>query len=318
MSALNLSDPIFHNEDKAREHLEKIRWPNGPYCPHCGNADQTSIHKLNGKSHRPGLYQCNACREHFTVTVGSVMERSHIPLSKWVLGFHLMNASKKGMSAHQLHRMLGITYKSAWFMAHRIREAMRDDAPDGMGGPGKAVQADETYYGATSKRAKAARNRPRYKHGDKAIVVGLVDPSTGAARGFHIKEATGDTIRDILFRHVHRTSTLVSDESNLYRYTGKAFAMHSTVTHWKAEYVNADGFTTNNVENFFGVFKKGMTGVYHFCAQKHLQRYLDEFSFRYTYRAGVGVNDAERAALAIKGAAGKRLTYRGPHNTAHA
>lgn len=309
-----LTDAKFHNEDAARAHLEALRWPDGPYCPHCGNSEPTTIRRLEGKSHRPGLHQCNECREHFTVTVGTVMERSHIPLAKWVLGFHLMNASKKGMSAHQLHRMLGITYKSAWFMAMRIREAMRDESPSAMGGPDKPVQADETYYGATSSRATGHRRRRK----EKAIVVGLVDQTTGAARGFHVTHATGDTIRDILFTNVTRRSTLVSDESNLYRYAGKAFGKHETVTHWKAEYVNKDGFTTNNVENFFGIFKKGMTGVYHFCGQQHLQRYLDEFSFRYSNRIGVGIGDDERARLAIKGAAGKRLTYRQSDNAANA
>jgi transposase-like protein len=221
-----LTDAKFHNEDAARAHLEALRWPDGPYCPHCANSEPTTIRRLEGKSHRPGLHQCNECREHFTVTVGTVMERSHIPLAKWVLGFHLMNASKKGMSAHQLHRMLGITYKSAWFMAMRIREAMRDESPSAMGGPDKPVQADETYYGATSSRATGHRRRRK----EKAIVVGLVDQTTGAARGFHVTHATGDTIRDILFTNVTRRSTLVSDESNLYRYAGKAFGKHETVT----------------------------------------------------------------------------------------
>ena len=175
MAELTLTDPIFHNEDAARAHLEAIRWPDGPICPHCGNADGNKIKRLEGKSHRPGLYQCNECEGHFTVTVGGVMERSHIPLHKWVLAFHLMNASKKGVSAHQLHRMLGITYKSAWFMAHRVREAMTVDHATPMGGEGGQVQADETYYGNTSKRAK------HYKkgHSQKAGVVALVDPANG-------------------------------------------------------------------------------------------------------------------------------------------
>src|SRR5215212_2413920 len=177
-----LSNPIFHDDAAAREHLESIRWPDGPICPHCGNSDADQITALKGKSHRPGLFQCNECREHFTVTVGSVMERSHIALHKWVLAFHLMNASKKGVSAHQLHRMLGITYKSAWFMAHRIREAMRVDCPSGMGGEGHSVQADETYYGNTSKRAKGYKKGLRHKSG----IVALVNPATGEARAFQV------------------------------------------------------------------------------------------------------------------------------------
>jgi transposase-like protein len=301
-----LTDPMFHKEGTARAHLEAIRWPDGPVCPHCGNSDQDKIAALKGKSHRAGLYQCNECREHFTVTVGTVMERSHIPLHKWVLAFHLMNASKKGMSAHQMHRMLGITYKSAWFMCHRIREAMKDVYKGPMGGDGATVAADETYYGNTSKRAK------HYKkgHSHKSGVVALVDPATGQARAFQVKSATAATVRGILVTNVWRTSTIVTDESALYTKVGAEFAMHQTVNHGGLEYVNRWGFTTNNVENFFGVFKKGMTGIYHFCGEQHLQRYLTEFSFRYTNRH---VDDGERAALAVKGAEGKRLTYRQAH-----
>lgn len=307
MTSPTLTDPIFHNEDAARAHLEAIRWPDGPICPHCGNSDGDKIKRLEGKSHRPGLYQCNECREHFTVTVGGVMERSHIPLHKWVLAFHLMNASKKGVSAHQLHRMLGITYKSAWFMAHRVREAMSVKKPSGMGGVGHQVQADETYYGNTSKRAK------HYKkgHSQKSGVIALVNPGTGEARAFAVKTATSEAVHHILHTNVHRGTTLVTDESRLYPSAG--YRKHETVLHIGREYVNKDGFTTNNVENFFGIFKKGMVGVYHFCGEQHLQRYLNEFSFRYSNRSGLGVSDGERAAIAIKGAEGKRLTYRPAH-----
>ena len=304
-----LTDKIFHDDKAAREHLEAIRWPNGPICPHCGNVEQKAIKRLEGKSHRPGLFQCNACREHFTVTVGGVMERSHIPLHKWVLAFHLMNASKKGMSAHQMHRMLGITYKSAWFMCHRIREAMMDGSPSPMGGEGSKVQADETYYGNTSKRAKHYRKG----HSHKASVVALVEPSTGKVRAVHMQKANAQNVREFLVTNVHRTSELHTDESALYKKVGKEFTAHKTVEHgWnqRGYYVGKDGQTTNNVENFFGVFKKGMVGVYHFCGEQHLQRYLNEFSFRYCNRSGLGVTDGERAALAIKGAVGKRLTYR--------
>lgn len=301
-----LTDAIFHDEDKARAHLEALRWPDGPVCPHCGNSEPETIKRLEGKSHRPGLFQCNACREHFTVTVGTVMERSHIPLHKWVMAFHLMNASKKGMSAHQMHRMLGITYKSAWFMCHRIRECMKDVYKGPMSGDGGIVEADETYYGNTSKRAK------HYKkgHSHKSGVVGLVDPATGHARAFAVKSATSQTVRKILVTNVSRDAALVTDESPLYNKVGQEYGMHQTVLHAGREYVNRDGFTTNHVENFFGIFKKGMTGVYHFCGEQHLQRYLTEFSFRYTNRH---VTDGERAAIALKGAEGKRLTYRPAH-----
>ncbi len=302
---MELTNPIFHDETKAREHLEGLRWPDGPFCPHCGNSDQKAIKRLEGKSHRPGLFQCNECREHFTVTVGTVMERSHIPLHKWVLAFHLMNASKKGMSAHQMHRMLKITYKSAWFMCHRIRETMGDDdVPTDMGGKGQQVQADETYYGNTSKRAKHYRKG----HSQKSGVVGLVNPTTGKVRAFAVKTATSKVVREILNTNVSRATTLVTDESPLYKKAG--YRSHKRVFHTIKEYVNKEGFTTNNVENFFGVFKKGMVGTYHFCGEQHLQRYLNEFAFRYSNRSGVGIDDGERAALAIRNASGKRLTYR--------
>jgi transposase-like protein len=305
----DLSDPIFHDDDKAREHLEALRWPNGPFCPHCGNSDQGKIKRLEGKSHRPGLFQCNECREHFTVTVGSVMERSHIPLRKWVAAFHLMNASKKGTSAHQMHRMLGITYKSAWFSAHRVREAMNEVKPGPMGGKGSVVQIDETYTGNTSKRAKS------YKKGlkDKRAVVALVDPANGRARAFHVEDVKAKTVRKILAENASRESTLVTDEALIYRKVGREFAKHERVFHKHGWYVNKRGFTTNNVENFFNMFKRGVYGTFHHISEQHLQRYLNEFSFRYSTRSGLGINDGERAALAIKGAEGKRLTYRPAH-----
>ncbi|HZQ12686.1 MAG TPA: IS1595 family transposase [Pseudolabrys sp.] len=302
---MKLTDKIFHDENAARAHMERLRWPEGPICPHCGNSDQEAIKRLDGESHRPGLFQCNACREHFTVTVGTVMERSHIPLHKWVLAFHLMNASKKGISAHQMHRMLAITYKSAWFMCHRIREAMGGPTTKGgMGGVGHQVEADETYYGNTSKRAK------HYKkgHSQKSGVVALVNPGTGETRAFVVKPATSETIKNILWTNVHRGTTLVTDESPLYLQAD--YKRHEKVRHASAQYVNKDGYTTNNVENFFGVFKKGMVGTYHFCGEQHLQRYLNEFAFRYSNRSGIGIDDGERAAIAIRNASGKRLTYR--------
>jgi transposase-like protein len=307
--SFDLTNPIFHDEDAARLHLESIRWPDGPICPHCGNADADQITTLKGKSTRPGLMQCNECRQHFTVTVGTVMERSHIPLRKWVAAFHLMNASKKGMSAHQMHRMLGITYKSAWFLCHRVREAMKDSNPTPMGGEGKVIQADETYYG-NSKRAKSYRKGHRYKN----KVVALVEPK-GRVRAFKVERANAVTVREILVTNAHRSSELHTDESYLYMGVGREFAAHKTIEHgWnqRGYYVGTEGQTTNNVENFFGIFKRGMKGVYHFCGEQHLQRYLDEFSFRYSNRAGLGFNDNDRTELAIKGAEGKRLMYRQP------
>ena len=295
----------FANEEAAIAHLEASRWPDGASCPHCGS---DNVHRMQGKT-QAGYFLCNDCRDKFTGRTGTVMERSHIPVHKWLLAIHLLNSSKKGMSAHQLHRMLGVTYKSAWFLAHRIRAAMTDIKPAGMGGAGHQVQADETYYGNTSKRAKHYRKG----HSHKSGIVALVNPATGEARAFAVKTATADNTRTILFTNVHRGSTLVTDESGLYHATGQSFAGHETVLHAGREYVNKDGFTTNNVENFFGVFKKGMVGTYHFCGEQHLQRYLNEFSFRYSNRSGLGIGDQERAARALKGIEGKRLTYRRPH-----
>ncbi len=303
-----LTAPQFTDETKAIAHLEASRWPDGINCPHCGSVN---VHRMEGKT-QAGYFLCNDCRDKFTCRTGTVMERSHIPVHKWLLAIHLLSASKKGMSAHQLHRMLGITYKSAWFLAHRIREAMIDGASTPMGGEGGKVQADETYYGNTSKRAK------HYKkgHSHKSGVVALVEPQTGKVRAVVMQKATAETVREFLVTNVDRKSELHTDESNLYTKVGREFGAHKTVNHgWNGRgfYVGKDGQTTNNVENFFGVFKKGMVGVYHFCGEQHLQRYLNEFAFRYSNRSGLGVEDNARAALTLKGIEGKRLTYRRPH-----
>lgn len=303
MTDTALTAPQFTDETAAIAHLEASRWPDGVNCPHCGSVN---VHRMGGKT-QAGYFLCNDCRDKFTARTGTVMERSHIPVHKWLLAIHLMSASKKGVSAHQLHRMLGITYKSAWFLCHRIREAMRTDGkPTDMGGEGQQVQADETYYGNTSKRAKYYKKG----HKNKSGVVGLVNPETGEARAFVVKTATAKKVHEILHTNVHRSTMLVTDESPFY--TNAGYKSHKTVFHTANEYVNKDGFTTNNVENFFGTFKKGMVGTYHFCGEQHLQRYLDEFAFRYSNRSGVGVNDVARAAKILKGAEGKRLTYRRP------
>lgn len=313
----NLTDPIFNDEDKAREHLESIRWEHGVYCPHCGNNHPDSIHRLQGKSHRPGLYQCNECRQHFTVTVGTVMERSKIPLTKWVLGFHLYAASKKGMSAHQLHRMLGVTYKTAWFMAHRIREAMKEDVKSSgpLGGEGKTIEADEAYHGRredgyVSPKRKGLPYLKRKKPMKRAIV-GLVERG-GKVRTFHVQHATKDAVRDVLVRNADRASILYTDESNLYPVTGKEFATHRTVKHSAKEYARREGDVivhTNTIENVFSVFKRGMVGVYQHCGEAHLHRYLAEFDFRYNRRTALGFTDRERADDLVRGVSGKRLTY---------
>jgi len=305
--AATFQDPMFHNEDKAREALEAELWPNGPYCRHCGNNDPDKIAKMAGKSHRPGLYYCHECKGQFTVTVGTVLERSKIPLTKWLMAAHMFNSGKNGVSAHEIHRNLGVTYKTAWFMMHRLREAMNELNPAPMGGEGQAVQADETYYG-NSKRAKSYRKG----HSHKSAVIALVEPK-GRARVFQVKKATAATVREILVTNVHRQSELHTDESRLYLVVGKEFAEHKTVEHGTAGggyYVGKDGQTTNHVENFFGNFKRSMKGTYRFCSEQHLQRYLNEFQFRHNNRVDLGVNDGERTAKALKGIEGKRLTYR--------
>lgn len=314
---MKLDSPIFQDADKAREHLEAQRWPNGPICPHCGNANETRITKMEGKAHRPGLYNCMECREQFTVTVGTVFERSKIPLNKWLLATFLMTSSKKGMSAHQLHRMLGVTYKTAWFMAHRIREAMKEDVKSSgpLGGDGKTVEADETYIGKRDVPyvSPSRKGRPFTKKGkgggaQKRTVVSLVERG-GSVRSFHVQHATKAVVRDILVRNADRSSTLYTDESRLYTMTGEEYAKHETVNHSRKEY--ARGIVhTNTIENVFSVFKRGMIGVYQHCGEAHLHRYLAEFDFRYNRRAALKVSDTERHDQLLAMIEGKRLTYR--------
>jgi len=301
---MNLTNPIYHDADKAREHLEALHWPLGPVCPHCGVVNEAT--KLQGKSTRKGVYKCNACSKPFSVTVGTVMEDSKIPLNKWVLAFAMVNASKKGISAHQLHRQLGITYKSAWFMHHRIREAMKQDH-EPIGGEGVTVEVDETFIG---KDKSAPPSRTPYRNMNK--VVSLVDRSTGRSVSFHVTDnLSADTISALLFTHVRRDSRLVTDEAKFYIRPGREFAAHESVNHYAKEYVRGD-ITTNTIEGFFGIFKRGMKGVYQHCSSKHLQRYLHEFDFRYTFRAANGYDDDARTAEALKGARGKRLMYQQP------
>jgi transposase-like protein len=316
MKQATFQNPIFQDETKAREALEAVRWPDGPICPHCGNSDSEKIAKIEGakQSHRPGLFYCNECKGQFTVTVGTVFERSKIPLTKWWMAAHLFNQGKNGVSAHEIHRTLAVTYKTAWFMMHRLREAMADLAPTPMGGEGSSIQADETYYGNSSKRAKGYKKG----HSQKASVVAIVEKPKGRVRARHlIGGATGEATRHFLVTNADRKSELHTDESRLYTTVGKEFAAHKTIVHGTSQtgdfpgrWVGKDGQTTNNVENFFGQFKRSMKGTYRFCGEQHLQRYLNEFEFRYNNRSGLGVNDGERTVLAMKGIEGKRLTYR--------
>lgn len=293
----DITNPIFNDEKAARDHLEALRWANGRYCPHCGESERTS--PVKGKSHRPGLYYCNSCARQFTVTVGTLFERSKIPLHKWTLAFHLMCASKKGISAHQLHRMLGITYKSAWFMAHRIREAMRDLNPGPMGGDNQVVEADESYVGGKAKNKKYG---PPPK---KEAVFSLLERD-GRVRSFHVPAVTAKTLRPIIVTQVSRKSYLMTDEAGVYKKVGKEFKGHGTVNHSIEEYVRGTFWHTNTIEGYFSIMKRGINGVYQHVSQQHLKRYLGEFDFRYNHRK---LSDTERTAEALRGIGGKRLMY---------
>lgn len=311
----NIADPIYHDDEAARAHLEALLWPQGPVCPRCG-VTEDRITKLQGASTRPGVYKCKDCRKPFTVTVGTVMERSKIPLHKWVLAAHLMSSSKKGMSALQLQRMLGTNYESAWFLFHRLREAStRPNKPNPMGGEGKTVEADETWIGGKEHNKHANKRLPRDLANDakKAVVV-LVERD-GEARSFHVANVTAKTLRSVLVTNVSRKSDLMTDGHTGYRRVGEEFASHNTTDHSKGEYVRDGRIHSNTAESYFAILKRGVYGSFHSISEAHLHRYLSEFDFRYSTRK---LSDVERAELLLKGAQGKRLMYRQPDEAAHA
>ncbi len=304
----NLSNPIYHDKDKAREHLEAIRWPNGPICPHCGV--EGTAYAITGKSARPGLFKCKDCRKQFTVTVGTVFERSKVPLNKWLLAVHLMTSSKKGISSHQLHRSLGVTYKTAWFIAHRIRHAMESTDTDQLGGPDSSgqVEADETFLGGRT-RGKGKGSHTK----DKKKVLSLVERK-GRVRSFALPKVTAATLKPILLEQINKDAQLLTDGAGHYKKIGENFASHDVVNHYEGEYVRGDIYT-NTIEGYFSIFKRGMKGVYQHCSKEHLHRYLAEFDFRYNHRTALDVSDAERCDAALKAIWGKRLTYRRPNVT---
>jgi transposase-like protein len=312
---VNLTDPIFTDADKARAHLEATRWPNGPICPHCGVVNEAT--NVGGKSARKGCYQCNACRDQFTVTVGTVFERSKVPLNKWLLATYLMSSSKMGYSAHQLHRTLGVTYKTAWFMCHRIREAMNPATPGPMGGAGRVVEADESYVGGKEKNRHANKRQVGRGPANKEAVVTLVERD-GRARSFHVANVTAKTLRPLIVQAAHRESHLMTDGATLYVKVGREFAAHSSVDHAAGEYSREGFHHSNTVENFFSILKRGINGTFIHVSQAHLGRYLAEFDFRYSNRSGLGVNDTMRTDEALRGIGGKRLTYRRPNEGANA
>lgn len=313
---MNLTDPIFTDVDKARAHLEATRWPNGPVCPHCGVIGEAT--NVGGKSARAGCYQCNACREQFTVTVGTVFERSKVPLNKWLLATYLISSSKKGVSAHQLHRTLGVTYKTAWFMAHRIREAMNPADPAPLGGEGKVVEVDETYVGGKESNKHANKRLAKYDHlGGKQAVLTLVERD-GRARSFHVPRVTAKTLRPIIVKTADRASHLMTDGARMYPALGKEFASHSAVDHAAGEYVRMGFHHSNTVENYFSILKRGVIGTFHHVSEAHLARYLAEFDFRYSHRSGLGIEDTERTNEVLRNVGGKRLTYRRTDEAANA
>lgn len=303
----------FHDEDAARAWFEASRWPNGPVCPSCGSLKHYATKKA-------GRYRCGEkeCRKDFTVTTKSVMERSHVPLTSWAQAFHLYASSKKGFTASQLERLLGVEYNTAWFIHHRIMEAMRRGGLDlpPMGGPGRPVEVDEAYHGPVKNRrvSPKRKGRPFTKGGNSGVggkraIISLIDREAGQVRSFHVPTADAETVAKIVRDNVHKESRLHTDESNLYIKLGAEFAAHETVHHASREYARGD-VTTNTVEGYFGIFKRGMRGNYQHCAEKNLHRYLAEYDFRYNTRQ---MTDGERAALAVMSGVGKRLTYRQPH-----
>jgi transposase-like protein len=310
-----LSDRHFHDEAAAYRFVEARIWPEGPVCPHCGGVDRIS--KMKGGSTRIGTYKCYQCRKPFTVKVGTIFEASHVKMHIWLQAIFLIASSKKGISSNQLHRTLGVTLKTAWFISHRIREAMREGNLGPLGGNGKIVEADETYYGPKAeKRTTTTSGRPFTKGGrsgpsNKRAILGLVERG-GSVRTFHVVQANQQNVASLVTANVAHESQLYTDESRLYHGMGNVFAGHETTKHSAKEYVRYEGgavIHSNTIENYFSVFKRGMRGVYQHCAEKHLHRYLAEFDFRYNRRVALGVNDLARADAILGGVVGKRLTY---------
>ncbi|MER8452919.1 IS1595 family transposase [Mesorhizobium sp. M1428] len=306
-----LSDRHFHDEAAAYKFVEARIWPNGPVCPHCGGVERIS--KMEGKSTRIGTYKCYQCRKPFTVKIGTIFEASHVKLNHWLQAIFLIASSKKGISSNQLHRTLGVTLKTAWFISHRIREAMRDGKLGPLGGNGQIVEVDETYFGSRAeKRTTRTSGQAFIKKGrsgpsNKRAVLGLIERN-GSVRTFHVASATKENVAVLVTENITVESMLFTDESRLYPVVGATFLDHMTVKHSAGEYVRG-GVHTNTIESYFSIFKRGMRGTYQHCAEKHLHRYLAEFDFRHNSRVALGVNDEARAGRILDGVVGKRLTY---------
>ena len=307
MATSVLNAPQFLNEEAAFAYVESRLWPNGPVCPHCGNADAKRIRKMEGKTTRLGLHKCYECKGQFTVRQGTIFESSHLPLHLWLQVIHLMCASKKGISTNQIQRMLSCSMKTAWFLTHRIREAMRDGAFSPMGGAGGVVEIDETYIG------RKDGFEVKRGSGHKNAVLTLVERD-GKARSFHVEKASKDVVIPIVRENIDRESHVMTDESPVYSKLGNDFSKHGAVEHSRGEYgyrdrESGEKINTNTVEGYYSIFKRGMIGVYQHCGEQHLHRYLAEFDFRYSNRIKLGVNDTNRADIALQGVKGKRLTY---------
>jgi transposase-like protein len=304
-----LSAAYFHNEEAAYAFVESRIWPRGPVCPHCGGVERNR--KMGGKSTRIGTYKCYDCRKPFTVKIGTIFEASHIPMNVWLQAIFLIASSKKGISSNQLHRTLGITLKSAWFLSHRIREAMRSGDLSTFGADGGAVEVDETFIGNDrSIKGKAEKKGRGYHH--KYKVLSLVERNSGKARSMVIDNMKASTIAPLVLANLSREARLMTDEFSGYTVVGREFAGHGVVAHKRGEYVSKDDVAvhTNTIEGFFSIFKRGMKGVYQHCGHNHLHRYLAEFDFRYSNRVALGINDTARAERLLAGVKGKRLTYR--------
>ena len=307
MAKAILSQYRFQDETAAFAHVEAMLWPQGPNCPHCGNCNAHRITKMQGKTTRPSLYNCKECRKPFTVRIGTIFESSHLPLHLWLQVIHLMCASKKGISARQIQRMLVCSMKTAWFLSHRIREAMKGSGLAPMGGEGSTVEIDETFIGNKEGFKKRAGV------GHKNAILSLVERG-GSARSFHVESTKIVDIYPIIEANIARESHVMTDEASQYIKLGNKFADHKAVDHSRGEYGWTDHRTgekvnTNSVEGFYSVFKRGMIGIYQHCSEKHLHRYTAEFDFRHSNRIARGIDDTERAARALQGVKGKRLTY---------
>ena len=313
-----LSQKHFHNEKAAYKFVEAKLWPEGRVCPHCGTIDRSG--ELKGKTTRIGLYKCYDCRKPFTVKIGTIFEDSRIPMHKWLQAIALVAASKKGVSANQLARILEISVSSAWHMAHRLREAMKDDNDSLLGGEG-IVEVDETYHGLKKDKptkTTTGREFTGSKHGrgpsSKRAVVGMIERG-GKVRSFHVDRADKATVAKIVVQNISKEATMFTDESRLYTGADGHVSLHNTVHHASGEYARGI-VNTNSIEGFFSIFKKGMNGVFQHCDEKNLHRYLQEFDFKFNTRQALGYNDKDRADLILKGVVGKRLTYQRPEANA--